>query len=388
MRKALIILVCTILLTGCEDNRKEPTATPEATVPEVTAAWEEPAAPTPGTSAAASPSRPAQPDRTSWGSISEMVVRPEGWQKIVQNDEFALGEKKLAGSWEDAEGSVDYYSVDWGTYPSIDGSTVCVPLATECARQHLGMADDDIPGFVCFSTTHYAYENLIGRMSVYPWITSQNAAMAERPVDIIFATQPSDDELALAKEQGVELVIKPVCRDAFVFITHKDNPVDNLTVEQLRGIYSGEITNWAQVGGDDMPIIAFQRDENSGSQTTMEKQVMQGKSMVRPEAAQVASEMGELIDSVAEYRNDAGSIGYTFRFYLETLYRNDDIKMLRVEGVEPNDTGIRSGAYPFATCYYGVIRAGEETERGGLFLAWLLTDVGQRCVEQAGYCPL
>ena len=137
-----------------------------------------------------------------------------------------------------------------------------------------------------------------------------------------------------------------------------------------------------------MPIIAFQRDENSGSQTTMEKQVMQGKPMVRPEAAQVASEMGELIDSVAEYRNDAGSIGYTFRFYMETLYRNDDIKILRVNGTAPDDAGIRSGTYPFATSYYGVIRAGEEKERGGLFLDWLLTDEGQHCVEQAGYCPV
>lgn len=388
MRKALIIMVCIILLTGCESNRNEPVATPEATIPEATAAWEEPAASTPGISAAASPSRPAQPDRTSWGSISEMVVRREGWKKIVTNGAFALGEKKLAGSWEDTEGTVDYYSVDWGTYPSIDGSTVCVPLAAECARQHLGMADDDIPGFVCFSTTHYAYENLIGRVSLYPWITSQNAALAERPVDIIFATQPSDEELALAKREGVELVVKPICRDAFVFITHKDNPVDSLTAEQIRGIYSGEITNWAAVGGYDMQIIAFQRDENSGSQTTMEKQVMQGKPMVRPEAAQVASEMGELIDSVAEYRNGAGSIGYTFRFYLETLYRNDDIKMLRIDGTAPDDAGIKSGAYPFATSYYGVIRAGEEKQRGGLFLDWLLTDEGQRCVEQAGYCPL
>ena len=63
MRKALIMLVCLILLSGCNDSRNEPEQTPGAAVPEATAAWEEPAAPTPGMSAAATPSRPAQPDK-------------------------------------------------------------------------------------------------------------------------------------------------------------------------------------------------------------------------------------------------------------------------------------------------------------------------------------
>ena len=317
-----------------------------------------------------------------------MVVRPEGWKQIVQKSTFALGSKEKAGTWEGENGPEDYYAMDWGTYPSIDGSTVCVPLAAEFARQHLGLSDNDIPGFICFSTTHYAYENLILRGLVCPWLTSQNASMAEKPVDIIFVTEPSDDELALAKENDVELEIKPVCRDAFVFITHKDNPVDSLTVEQIRGIYSGKITNWREVGGEDCPIVPFQRDQNSGSQTTMEKQVMQGMAMVKPEAVQIAQDMGDLIDSVAEYRNGAGSIGYTFKFYLETLYKNEDIKMIRVDGAVPDDANIQSEEYPFSVYYYGVIRAGEEDKTGGLFLNWVLSDEGQRCVKQAGYCPV
>ncbi len=388
MRKIMLIIFLVAMLAGCQQDKSETAVTPTAADQEAAPAWEEPTPATPRMSPTPSPSSPAQPDRTSWASISEMVVRPENWQPIVRNSSFSLGGRQLAGSWEDADGLVEYYTLDWGTYPSIDGSTVCVPLAAECARQHLGMSDDDIPGFVCFSTTHYAYENIIGRMSVYPWVMSQNAALAERPVDLLLATQPSDDEIALANEKGVALVIKPVCRDAFVFITNKDNPVDSLTTKQIRDIYSGEITNWSQVGGEDMPIIAFQRDENSGSQTTMLKQVMQGQTMIKPEAAQVAGEMGELIDSVAEYRNGAGSIGYTFRFYLETLYRNENIKMLRVDGIAPDDAGIKSGVYPFSTCYYGIIRSGEEKKRGGFFLTWLLSDEGQRCVQQAGYCPL
>jgi phosphate transport system substrate-binding protein len=386
MKKWMTILICATLLTGC-GSHPQPTATPGATT-----AWMQPtpvqptatvvATPTP----AATPAQSVQPDRTSWGSITEMVVRPAGWKQIVQDSAFTIGEKKKADTWEGENGPEDYYAYDWGTYPRIDGSTVCVPLAAEFARQHLGLSDSDVPGFICFSTTHYAYENLILRGPVYPWVMSQNATMAEKPVAIV--TEPSDDEQAMAKENDVELVVKPVCRDAFVFITHKDNPVDSLTAEQIRGIYSGKITNWKEVGGDDRLIIPFQRDENSGSQTTMEKQVMRGEPMLKPEAAQIPGDMGELVDSVAEYRNGAGSIGYTFKFYIETLYKNEDIKMLYVDGVAPVDTDIRSEAYPFSVYYYGVIRGGEEKKTGGLFLDWVLSDEGQRCVKQAGYCPL
>lgn len=385
MRRMILFLILALLLAGCSSGPSAPTAPPDAT-----AVWGEPTpeAPTATVTAAAVQSQPVLPDQTSWGSISEMLVRPKDWLRIVQHSTFALGKKKWAGTWEDARGPVDYYEMGWGTYPSMDGSTVCVPLAAEFARQHLDMADDDIRSFICFSTTHIAYENLINRWPIYPWITSQTASMAQKPVDIIFVTEPSDDELKLAKAQGVELVTKPVCRDAFVFITHKDNPVDSLTAEQIRGIYSGQITNWAQVGGDGLPIVAFQRDPNSGSQTTMEKQVMQGMAMIKPEAAQIAGDMGELVDSVAEYRNDAGSIGYTFKYYIDTLYKSADIKTIRIDGTAPDEAYIRNGAYPFATYYYGVIRAGDEERTGGLLLDWVLSDEGQRCVKQAGYCPL
>ena len=96
------------------------------------------------------------------------------------------------------------------------------------------------------------------------------------PVDLIIVTEPSDEEIEMAKKYNIEMLIKPVCYDAFVFITHKDNPVDNLTIEEIQKIYSGQITNWKEVGGNDEKIRAYQREENSGSQTAMEKLVMQG----------------------------------------------------------------------------------------------------------------
>jgi|GEM_PF-5396689 len=104
----------------------------------------------------------AEEDKSgSWAQISEPVERDETWKKIVTESEFQLGEVSVKGSWYDPKGNQDYYEAKYGTYPSIDGSTVAVPMAVEFARQHLGLSDQDAKSYVLFNTTHLAYENLI-----------------------------------------------------------------------------------------------------------------------------------------------------------------------------------------------------------------------------------
>ncbi|MGI6004450.1 MAG: PstS family phosphate ABC transporter substrate-binding protein [Christensenellales bacterium] len=335
------------------------------------------------------------PDQTgSWGQINQVIERPEGWKMIVGDSEFQLGAKKkvIFESTEDRYRDVkepDYYEMTYGSYPKLDGSTVSVPMAIEFARQHLKMDDENASDMVWFNTTHGAYVHLIERWPVgggyYPF---EKIGYEAKPVDLIIVTEPSDEELALAAESGVELVVTPVCYDAFVFITHRDNPVDSLTVEQIRKIYTGEITNWSQVGGEDMPVTAYQREANSGSQTAMEKLVMQGRPMRPPEQVKVIVGMGSLIDAVAEYQNDTASIGYTYQYYIDTLYKNEQIKTLEIEGVSSRPENLKDGSYPFTTSYYGVILKGMEEETGGKFLRWMLSDEGQACIGQAGYVPL
>jgi phosphate transport system substrate-binding protein len=260
----------------------------------------------------------------------------------------------------------------------------------EFARQHLLLPEEEVKGFSFLSTTHTAYEHLILREpNGSAMLPSQSAAMDEKhPVDLIIATEPSDEELALAAENGVTLVKKPVCFDAFVFITHKDNPVINLTVEQIQKIYTGEISNWKDVGGPDEAILAYQRSKNSGSQTAMENLVMKGLTLSAAQPNFVTGDMEGLVRRVGDYENGIGSIGYTYKFYIDTLYKSDDIKVLSINGVAPTPENLRNGTYPFTTNYYGVIRAGEEQAAGGLFLDWMLTEEGQKCIAQAGYIPM
>lgn len=322
----------------------------------------------------------------SWDHINQELLRPDGWQQIVQDSAFQLDEETVIGE----SGGKPLLEIAYGSYPSLDGSTVAVPMAIEFARQHLPMDDADIEGFVRFSTTHGAYAHLIGSQpNGTPQIMSKNAVLDEtHPVDVILVTAPSDEETAMAEAQGVTLQLTPVCYDAFVFITHESNPVDSLTTEQIRAIYRGDIKNWAEVGGEDIPIVAYQREKNSGSQTAMETLVMQGEPLAAAQDIAVVWGMGGLIGRVGTYSNEQASLGYTYLYYIDTLYKDDGIKVLRIDDIAPTPQTLRDASYPYATNYFAVTRAGEESATGDRFVQWMVSEEGQRCIEQAGYIPV
>lgn len=317
------------------------------------------------------------------GTDQRRSFRTENWERIVNNSSFCMGE---AVPWVEDE-SVTVLS--YGTYPSLDGSTVCVPLAMELARQHLFMQEEDLNGFVSFSTTPYAYERLIyGQPNPMSTVLSQNAVMdPEHPIDLILVTEPSDEELRMAAEEGCSLRYVPFCYDAFVFVNNKNNPVTGLTTKQIRSIYIGQTLDWGDVGGVlGSTILAYQRPENSGSQTLMENRVMAG---LRPVAARenfISEGMGDLVEQVGNYTNSVQALGYTFLYYVTKLYPSDSIRVLAVDGVEPTEENLRSGKYPYTVSYWAVYREGDvNTER---FVDWLVSEEGQRCVRQAGYIPI
>lgn len=317
----------------------------------------------------------------SWGSINQEISRAVGWQDYVQETDFSLGD----GTPYPGDESITM--LDWGNYPSIDGSTVCVPMAMELARQHLDLPESDLAGFVAFSTTHYAYERLIGR-EPNPTVTlvSRNAMLDDtHPVDLFLGTEPSDEEWAMARDAGVELVLVPVCYDAFVFLVNGENPVEGLTVQQIQDIYTADIQNWQDVGGEERIIVPYQRPKNSGSQTAMENLVMQGRVLVA-ENNFVSGGMGDLVSAIGDYDNGRASLGYSYLYYVDVLYKSGTVKVLAVDGVKPTAENLRSGAYPFTTCYYAVYRAGDD--QAAAFADWLVSEPGQRSIAQAGYVPI
>ena len=132
--------------------------------------------------------------------------------------------------------------------------------------------------------------------------------------------------------------------------------------------------------------MAYQRVENSGSQVMMEKQCMQGVEMMDAPVERRPSEMGELVDEIASYRNTADAIGYSVYYYIKNMYMQEGVKLLSVNGVAPANETIAAGEYPFTQPFYAVIRAdaAEDSPARQLY-SWLTTDEGRALIEQAGY---
>lgn len=319
----------------------------------------------------------------SWSQINQTIVRPEGWRKIVTHTDFPLGKKEKSAQYP------GIYVQHFGSYPSLDGSTVSVPLGMELARQHLDLEESDLNGFVTFSTTHSAYERLIHQKpNPDSAILSLNAAMEQdKSVNLILATEPSREEEAMAKQAGVELVKVPFCYDAFVFLVNAENPVDSLTADQIRGIYTGRFRAWNEVGSTESAAIeAYQRPPNSGSQTAMENMVMKGLRLAAAKENYISDGMADIVQQVGNYDNGRYTLGYSYLFYVNRLFQQTGLKVLKVDGITPTQETMRAKLYPFTVRYYAVYRKGDsEAER---FARWLTGEEGQLCVKQAGYIPL
>ncbi|MBQ9009168.1 MAG: substrate-binding domain-containing protein [Clostridia bacterium] len=332
----------------------------------------------------------------SWSQINREPGRPDGWTQIVGDPSaFALGGKRPY------ENGSEVQVGEWGTYPSMDGSTVCVPMAMEFARQWLGLNEEDLKGFVSFSTTPNAYDRLTrGLPNPMVTILSENVVMDDtHPIDLVIGTEANADEKKAARLAGRELVFVPVCCDAFVFFISRDNPVDSLTTEQIRDIYSGTVTeadgfyeitpyirDWSEVGGEAGKILAFQRPHGSGSQTAMEELVMKDREIIAAEENYITGGMAEIVHRVGNYEDRPNSIGYSYLYYLNALYVEEEIKVIRVDGIEPTAENIQSGRYPFSVHYMAVYEKGNDNAER--FVQWMTSDEGQKCIEQAGYIPL
>ena len=236
----------------------------------------------------------------------------------------------------------------------------------------LGESREAVQDLVHFNKTTTAYFNLL-----------------EGNADMLIVGEANDNVMARKKELDFAWEKQPFATDAFVFVVNEDNPVDSITVEQARDIYSGKITNWSELGGEDRPITALQRNEGAGSQTLMEKLVMQGTPMMDAPTEYIVTTMGQLMEAVKSFDGSPGAIGYSVYYYAEEMKMAQGLKLLRLEGVEPNPDTIRSEAYPLVNPKYIVIPAGEpKNAPNRVLFDWLLSEEGQTLIAKEGYVSI
>lgn len=290
------------------------------------------------------------------------------------NNNKNTNEAEMANTEKNA-GTEDFKMTE-EEFPRVDGATAMLPMIGEITKSVLGYNDEQ--------AQKYLSENAHGKTAkVYQ-------GLIDGEKDVIFASEPSDDILEKAKNAGVEFEMTGIGLDGFVFLLNEENPVKSLTLEQIKGIYSGKITNWKEVGGDDAEIIAYQREKNSGSQNLMEKMVMQGEKMT--DATNTNLEivsMEGLIDGISSQPNSKYAIGYSIYLYAKEQYVKGNVKFVNINGVEATDENITNKSYSLTKIVYAITKKTEpEGSSARRLIKWLLTENGQKVVEAGGYVKI
>ena len=263
-----------------------------------------------------------------------------------------------------------------GELPVLDGATALYPLYAAFAQavyEEEDYAAGLTEGTVRCTNTANAYE-----------------AVVSGEADIIFVAGPSEKQKQAAADAGAELVLTPIGREAFVFIVGKSNPVEGLSYQQIRNIYSGKTAHWRTLGWEEGgSIIAFQRPEGSGSQSGLQR-VMGDMPIVAPQPLPDKSLVGSnsLMQQVSVWwKGVQPALGYSYRYYAQTMYANPDTKLLSIDGYSPTEENIRSGDYPFVNNFYAVTN-GEPTGAAKQLIDWICGEQGQELIVKTGYTPL
>ncbi|MBQ5592708.1 MAG: substrate-binding domain-containing protein [Clostridia bacterium] len=252
--------------------------------------------------------------------------------------------------------------------PVLDGAAALVPV-------YASVIDAVYPeGSVTYEGGKFSDDNFYGENFAedskmqYKNTVRGYEAIVDGTTDILFCAAPSAEQKQYAEKKGVELVYVPVGLEAFVFFVNKDNPVDSLTVEQVRDIYGGKYKNWSDVGGADRIINPVTRMQGSGSQSAMDAFMKDRE--IAPKSP--LAFMG-------------GAIGFSFRYYMDGIVGNEDVKMLSLGGVYPSAENIRNASYPVVAQFYAIYRADNTNENIPVLIDWILSDEGQTLIEECGY---
>ncbi len=286
--------------------------------------------------------------------------------------------------------------------PRLDGATAMYPMYSSFVRAVYPepaaprKIDDDnylrVVEWLYLPHDGYIDENSVKFINNIVWCSTTSKAyqrLIDGETDIVFCYEPSDAERQSAAAQGKTFNLTPIAKDAFIFIVNEKNRINNLTQKQIRDIYSGRVTNWKPISGADEPIIAYQRPENSGSQTILQS-IMRGETIMHPilEGESIPSRMFSALRMVAaDFYNYNSAIGYSFLFYMNQMAGSSGIKALSVDGIVPNRQNVQNNKYPFVQTIYAVT-TGNESENTKKFITWILSAQGQELVGKTGYTPL
>ncbi len=243
---------------------------------------------------------------------------------------------------------------------SINGSTTVLPIAQKVAEA-------------------YMKENPDTKISISGGGSGNGIkALIDRTTDIANSSRAiKKEEFEMAKAKGSDPVEFIVAYDCIVPVVHSSNPLKNLTLDQLKAMYKGEIRNWKEISGPDKPIVVISRDTSSGTYEVWEEKVMK-KERVFPGALLQASN-GAIVQAVSKNPNAIGYIGLG--------YMDNSVKMLSVNGITGSKETTLNKSFPVSRPIYMYTPAKPAGDVKKL-MDYMVSEKGQKLVEEEGFIPL
>lgn len=256
-------------------------------------------------------------------------------------------------------------------FPSINGSIMTTPITEALFESILGIETATAKKLAIHNSNSIAYEKL-----------------ANGSADVLFVTYPTKEDKELIAKLGLELTYIPLAKDALVFSVNIFNPLSNVTLDELRDIYSGKTTSWKSLGGTDAAITAFQNPSNSYEQTLLLNLLMSDIApMLRP-MRKITTEKGIVADVVSSYDNAINSIGFSTYYFASRIYAAAEQKMLTIDSVPPEVGNITTGKYPLTCSIYAAYRSDITNVYVTDLINWLLSPEGQQLISDSGYVPI
>lgn len=257
-----------------------------------------------------------------------------------------------------------------GDFPVMDSSTARKPVISMIYSFFCESTGAGGTAPLC-STTHYAWLNI-----------------ADGTADIALLAAPTQEEQDYLAEKGVTVEMKLYGGDGLVFIGNHACEVDNLTLDQIRAIYRGEIKNWSELGGTDNPIRVLYRDDQSGSQRLFERMLWKDEPVPDFEALGFAR-LDDMSSIVSQCLYDPYTIGYSIMTYLNDVFGNEDLLAFSLAGYSATPENVASKNYPLSTQGYVVIRSDEaEDSPARRLFNWFGSPLSDYILESNGITPL
>jgi len=241
--------------------------------------------------------------------------------------------------------------------------------------------------------SNYERIDIVGSTSVQPVAEKLAIAFMENHSDVRINVQGGGSGMGIrSTEQGIadigmsskklsedekkDITDIEIGKEGIVIGVNNKNNVSDLTIEQIKGIFNGNIKNWKEVGGPDLPIHVITREEGSGTRSAFESIVM-GGTEIRSDAV-VQSSTESVKQSVA---SDPGAIGF-----VSLAHMSDDVKALLVDGVEPSEETVANGEYELQRPFLFLVK-GKETGIVKEFLNWIKSPAGIEIIKKEGIVP-